>query len=42
MQSVEKNNIPVVTEDYVDAIKKGGAKLMLTQYSIAPWGGDVR
>lgn len=41
MQNVENNNIPVVTEDYLEAVKKGGAQLLLTQYAIAPWGGDV-
>lgn len=41
MQNVENNNIPVVTEDYLEAVKKGGAQLLLTQYAIAPWRGDV-
>lgn len=42
IEKVESYNIPVVTEEYVDAVKKGGAKLMLTQYAIAPWGGEVQ
>lgn len=40
MQKVETFDIPVVAEEYVDAIKNGGAKTMITQYAIAPWGGD--
>jgi len=41
MGTVEKYNIPVVTEEYLDALDKtGGAKKILTQYAIAPWGGN--
>jgi len=39
MQQAERLCIPVVTEEYLDAIKKGGAQTMLTQYAIAAWGG---
>jgi len=41
MEAVERFDVPVVTEEYLDAIQKGGAKSMLTQYAIAPWGGEV-
>lgn len=41
MQTVEANDIPVVAEEYIDAVTKGGAELLLTQYAIAPWGGNV-
>ena len=41
MGLVEKYEIPVVTEEYLDALTKGGAKKILTQYAIAPWGGNV-
>lgn len=40
MQTVEANDIPVVAEEYIDAVTKGGAELLLTQYAIAPWGGN--
>lgn len=38
MKDAEKYNVPVVSEKYLDAVKKGGAKLMITQHSIVPWG----
>lgn len=38
MKDAEKYNLPVVSEKYLDAVKKGGAKLMITQHSIVPWG----
>ena len=41
MNQVESANVPVVSEEFLDAIQKGGAELMLTQYAIAPWGGKV-
>ena len=42
MDLVEKYDIPVVTEEYLDALKNNtGAKKLLTQYAIAPWGGNV-
>ena len=42
MDLVERYDIPVVTEEYLDALKdKGGAKKLLPQYAIAPWGGNV-
>ena len=40
MQKVESSNVPVVAEEYIAAIKNGGAESMLTQYAIAPWGGQ--
>lgn len=38
MRDAEKFDVPVVNEDYLDAVKKGGAKLMITQHSIVTWG----
>lgn len=38
MRDAEKFDVPVVSEDYLEAVKKGGAKLMISQYSIASWG----
>ena len=35
----EKFDVPVVSEDYLEAVKKGGAMLMIMQHSIASWGG---
>ena len=38
MRDAEKFDIPVVSEDYLEAVKKGGARLMISQHSIASWG----
>ena len=38
MREAEKFNIPVVSEDYLEAVKKGGAMLMISQHSIVSWG----
>ena len=38
MRDAEKYDVPVVSEDYLEAVKKGGAKLMITQHSIVSWG----
>jgi len=38
MRDAEKFDVPVVSEDYLEAVKKGGAKLMISQHSIASWG----
>lgn len=40
MDLVEKYQIPVVTEEYLEAIKDGGAIAKVSQYAIAPWGGE--
>jgi hypothetical protein len=40
MKDAESANIPVVSEDYLDAIKSGGAALKISQHSIAPWGNN--
>lgn len=40
MQDAEKFGVPVVSEDYLEAVKKGGARLMITQHSIASWGNN--
>jgi len=40
MTKAESLEIPVVAEEYLDAIKNGGAQTMLTQFAIAPWGGE--
>lgn len=38
MCDAEKSNVPVVSEDYLEAVKKGGARLMIMQHSIVSWG----
>ena len=38
MMDAEKFDVPVVSEDYLDAVKTGNARLMISQHSIAPWG----
>ena len=38
MRDAEKFDVPVVSEDYLEAVKKGGARLMISQHSIASWG----
>lgn len=40
MRDAEKFDVPVVSEDYLEAVKKGGARLMITQHSIASWGNN--
>lgn len=40
MKDAEKFDVPVVSEDYLEAVKKGGAKLMISQHSIASWGNN--
>lgn len=38
MKDAETFDVPVVSEDYLEAVKKGGARLMIKQHSIVPWG----
>ena len=38
MRAAEKLDVPIVSEDYLEAVKKGGARLMISQHSIASWG----
>ena len=40
MKTVETYDIPVVSENYLDAIQKGESNSLM-QYAIAPWGGNV-
>ena len=40
MQDAERFDVPVVSEDYLEAVKKGGARSMITQHSIASWGNN--
>ena len=41
IKDAEKADVPVVSEDYLDAVKKGGARLMISQHSIVAWGNKV-
>ena len=41
MKDAEKADVPVVSEDYLNAVKGGGALLMISQHSIASWGNKV-
>ncbi|XP_070576368.1 poly [ADP-ribose] polymerase 1-like [Ptychodera flava] len=36
----KKADIHVVSEDFLESVKKGGAALMIQQHSIASWGAD--
>ena len=38
MKDAEKFDVPVVNEDFLEAVKNGGATLMIKQHSIAAWG----
>ncbi|XP_031566693.1 poly [ADP-ribose] polymerase 1-like [Actinia tenebrosa] len=40
MKDAESANIPVVSEECLDAVKSGGAVLKISQHSIAPWGNN--
>ena len=40
MQDAERFDVPVVSEDYLEAVEKGGARSMITQHSIASWGNN--
>ncbi|XP_067018725.1 poly [ADP-ribose] polymerase 1-like [Acropora muricata] len=40
MQDAERFDVPVVSEDYLEAVRKGGARSMITQHSIASWGNN--
>ncbi|XP_030854208.1 poly [ADP-ribose] polymerase 1 [Strongylocentrotus purpuratus] len=40
MKEAESNDVHVVSEDFLDAVKNGGAALMITQHSISTWGSD--
>jgi hypothetical protein len=37
----EAAEVHVVDEGFLAAVAKGGAALLITQHSIAPWGADV-
>ena len=34
-------DVHVIDEDFLNACKKGGAALLITQHSICAWGSDV-
>ncbi|XP_072171566.1 poly [ADP-ribose] polymerase 1-like [Diadema setosum] len=40
MREAKANDVHVVSEDFLDAVKKGGAALMISQHSICSWGSD--
>lgn len=42
IKDAEKANIQVVDEGFLDAVKKGGAVLLIQSHSMVPWGSDVR
>ncbi len=41
MQEVQKNDIQVCTEDFLDNIKDGGTLDYIAKNSICDWGSDV-
>lgn len=40
IKDAEKANIQVVDEGFLDAVKKGGAVLLIQSHSMVPWGSD--
>ena len=42
MQAAKAADVHVVDEKFVDAVKNGGAVLLIQAHSIASWGSDVR
>lgn len=41
IKEAEKHDIQVVSEDFLEAVKGGGAALLITQHKISDWGSDV-
>ena len=41
IKDAKKHDVHVVSEDFLEAVKKGGAAMMITDNSIADWGSDV-
>jgi len=42
MKEVQKNNICVVSEDYLDDVQKGGGLVKIMAHKISSWGDIVR
>lgn len=42
IKDAEKANIQVVDEGFLDAVKKGGAVLLIQSHNMVSWGADVR
>ncbi|CAH1792738.1 unnamed protein product [Owenia fusiformis] len=40
IQDAKKADVHVISEDFINAVEKGGALLMIQQHSIASWGSD--
>ena len=38
MKDAESSDVPVVTEDFLEAVRNGRAELKIPQHSIVPWG----
>ncbi|XP_060555294.1 poly [ADP-ribose] polymerase 1-like [Ruditapes philippinarum] len=41
IKEAEKADVHVVDEDFLTKVEKGGAALLITSHSIAPWGSDA-
>ncbi len=41
IKDAKKYDVHVVSEDFLEAVKKGGAAMMITDKSISEWGADV-
>ncbi|KAH3844594.1 poly [ADP-ribose] polymerase 1-like [Dreissena polymorpha] len=41
VKEAEKADVHVVDEEFLDKVQKGGAALLITAHSIAPWGSDA-
>jgi hypothetical protein len=41
IKEAEKADVHVVDEEFLTKVEKGGAALLITSHSIAPWGSDV-
>ncbi|XP_070578606.1 poly [ADP-ribose] polymerase 1-like [Ptychodera flava] len=40
MKDAQSADVHIVSEDFLESVKKGGAALMITKHSIASWGAD--
>ena len=41
IKDAEKANVQVVDEGFLDAVKKGGAVLLIQSHNLVSWGSDV-
>ena len=41
ISDAEKADVHVIDEGFLEAVKRGGAALLISSHSIASWGSDV-